>query len=102
MKRRWNFCKRKRSARNESANLCTRCDQFLAITSLRYSPTKKTHRVQTFRQREEADLEVLGAVQEALHVLVPVFRVRLIERDGVKVKRLTVRQDCAGRKLQAC
>lgn len=37
---------------------------------------------------------MFGAVEKALHVFLPVLRIRFVERDGVEIERLPVGQDC--------
>lgn len=64
------------------------------VLSPSFRSKRSTHWVQTLRNREEAELEVFGTVEEALHVFLPVLRIRLVERDGVEIERLPVGQDC--------
>lgn len=55
---------------------------------------RRAHRVDAVRERDERELEVLGAVEEALHALNPLVVARdAVKRDGVEVEPLAVRQD---------
>lgn len=88
-KRRWNVCAGA-GGRTGGGRLRGSVSLALGATfdTSRMDRPRRAHRVDAVRERDERELEVLGAVEEALHALNPLVVARdAVKRDGVEVER---------------